>query len=137
MSYTPTEWGTGDTITAALLNKMENGIAAGGGGGGYDAEVSIVVPSGSSAQISIVSGTYASLAALMTDGASPNILVRYWDVAANNGWASSTVSITYWSSAISVPFIDFNAAFWNADLETMQCSTTIGWNSEDEVFFDD
>ena len=34
MSYTPTEWSTGDTITAALLNKMENGIAAGGGGGG-------------------------------------------------------------------------------------------------------
>ena len=32
MSYTPTEWSTGDTITAALLNKMENGIAAGGGG---------------------------------------------------------------------------------------------------------
>ena len=33
MAYTPTEWSTGDTITAALLNKMENGIAAGGGGG--------------------------------------------------------------------------------------------------------
>lgn len=27
MSYTPTEWQTGDTITAAGLNKMEQGIA--------------------------------------------------------------------------------------------------------------
>lgn len=27
MSYTPTEWQTGDTITAAGLNKMERGIA--------------------------------------------------------------------------------------------------------------
>ena len=28
MSYTPTNWQTGDTVTAALLNKMEQGIAA-------------------------------------------------------------------------------------------------------------
>lgn len=30
MSYTPTNWQTGDVITAALLNKMEQGIAEGG-----------------------------------------------------------------------------------------------------------
>lgn len=34
MSYTPTNWQTGDTITAQLLNKMEQGIASAGGGGG-------------------------------------------------------------------------------------------------------
>lgn len=34
MSYTPTEWKSGDTITSAKLNKMEQGIAAGGSGGG-------------------------------------------------------------------------------------------------------
>lgn len=28
MSYTPTQWATGDTVTAEKLNKMENGIAA-------------------------------------------------------------------------------------------------------------
>ena len=32
MSYTPTNWTTGDTITATKLNKMEQGIADGGGG---------------------------------------------------------------------------------------------------------
>lgn len=32
MSYTPTTWATGDTITAVKLNKMEQGIADGGGG---------------------------------------------------------------------------------------------------------
>ena len=31
MSYTPTTWVNGDTITAAKLNKMEQGIADGGG----------------------------------------------------------------------------------------------------------
>lgn len=40
MSYTPTTWNTGDTITASALNKIENGIAnAGGGGGLVDAVV--------------------------------------------------------------------------------------------------
>ena len=33
MSYTPTVWQTGDTITAEKLNKLENGVA---NVGGYD-----------------------------------------------------------------------------------------------------
>ena len=32
MAYTPHEWSTGETITAAKLNALENGVAAGGGG---------------------------------------------------------------------------------------------------------
>ena len=32
MSYTPTTWVTGDTVTATKLNKMEQGIANAGGG---------------------------------------------------------------------------------------------------------
>lgn len=31
MSYTPTEWETGQTITAEKLNKLEQGVAASGG----------------------------------------------------------------------------------------------------------
>ena len=36
MSYDPTIWKSGDVVTSAKLNKIENGIAdaAGGGGGG-------------------------------------------------------------------------------------------------------
>lgn len=33
MSYTPTTWATGDTLTATAMNKIENGIA---NAGGYD-----------------------------------------------------------------------------------------------------
>ena len=33
MSYTPTTWTTGDTVTASALNKIENGIANAGNGG--------------------------------------------------------------------------------------------------------
>ena len=32
MSYAPTNWNTGDTITASALNKIENGIANAGSG---------------------------------------------------------------------------------------------------------
>lgn len=32
MAYTPTNWQSGDTITSARLNKIEQGIASGGGG---------------------------------------------------------------------------------------------------------
>lgn len=31
MAYTPTQWGTGDTITASALNKIEQGVADAGG----------------------------------------------------------------------------------------------------------
>ena len=34
MTYTPTTWTTGDTITASALNKIEQGIADAGGGAG-------------------------------------------------------------------------------------------------------
>lgn len=34
MSYIPTEWQTGDIVTAEKLNKLEEGVASGGGGGG-------------------------------------------------------------------------------------------------------
>lgn len=34
MSYTPTQWETGDIVTAEKLNKLENGVAAAGSGGG-------------------------------------------------------------------------------------------------------
>lgn len=31
MSYTPTTWAAGDTVTAAKSNKLEQGVASGGG----------------------------------------------------------------------------------------------------------
>ena len=33
MSYIPTQWQTGDIVTADKLNKIENAVANGGGGG--------------------------------------------------------------------------------------------------------
>lgn len=41
MSYTPTEWKSGDVITSENLNKLEQGVAAAGGGGGGVLKVNI------------------------------------------------------------------------------------------------
>lgn len=48
MAYTPTEWATGDIITAQKLNKMEQGIAGAGLQlyGPYFATRGITVPAG-------------------------------------------------------------------------------------------
>ena len=35
MSYEPTTWKSGDTVTSAKLNKIEQGIANAGGGGAF------------------------------------------------------------------------------------------------------
>lgn len=42
MSYTPTNWSCGDTITAEKLNKLENGLAECCGGGSEPLVVHVV-----------------------------------------------------------------------------------------------
>jgi len=84
MSYTPTTWTTGDTITASALNKIENGIAdAGGGGSSWDAIIRLTHSNDDTEDIpstitpSIVEGTYAGLYAKHSNGEYPTILVEY------------------------------------------------------------
>lgn len=69
MSYTPTNWTTGDTITASALNKIEQGIAnAGGGGGGtqigYTMENDLMV----------LDASYNDLKQILLSGSIPYIL---------------------------------------------------------------
>ena len=100
MSYTPTEWSTGDTITAALLNKMENGIA--GAGGGYDAVIRLTHSNDSGEDTpanltpSIESGTYAGLYAMLEDAMVPDIRIEYYHPY---GMATTlTACVTYYNS---------------------------------------
>ena len=55
MSYEPTNWKSGDTVTSAKLNKIEQGIANAGGGGG-------VLKVGVDAQTMALDETYAEIA---------------------------------------------------------------------------
>lgn len=82
MSYTPTTWTTGDTISASALNKIENGIAD-AGGGGWDAVIRLTHAHNSGADTlanltpSIVSGTATELIAKCANGKCPVVLVEY------------------------------------------------------------
>lgn len=81
MSYTPTTWTTGDTITATAMNKIENGIA--NAGSGWDAVIRLTHAnnSGADTQVnltpSIVSGTYTELSAKCANFECPVILIEY------------------------------------------------------------
>lgn len=81
MSYTPTTWTTGDTITATKLNKIENGIAS---ASPYDAVIRLTHSNDSGADTpanltpSIVEGTYAQLSAILQNEEVPNIRVEYY-----------------------------------------------------------
>jgi hypothetical protein len=101
MSYTPTTWTTGDTITASALNKIENGIANAGGGGGYDAEIYVYHDnsSGHNNEISIVSGNFASLYAMIQDATPPHVLLRVWDDLSNEYYTTDLVSIYVYSAS--------------------------------------
>ena len=63
MSYTPTTWTSGDTITASKLNKIEQGIAESGSGGGWDIIIKVVGTLGGS------NTTYT----LLTDGTAADL----------------------------------------------------------------
>lgn len=81
MSYTPTTWTTGDTVTASAMNKIEQGIA---GASPWDAVIKLThannsdMDGASSLTPSIISGTYADLRSKITNGGCPCILVQYF-----------------------------------------------------------
>ena len=145
MSYTPTEWSTGDTITAALLNKMENGIAAGGGGGGYDAVIRLVhgassgADSGSSLAPYIVEGTFAGLVDKLEDDIAPVILIEYHNEYLHISWSMVGAIVTYYAPAYTVPFVMFTpCGYFNVNGTTaiQMLPSSLVWNANDEIGWD-
>ena len=79
MSYTPTNWTTGDTITATALNKIENGIAS--AGGGYDFVITGGWISDDWDSLTLASGSYSGLVTMLQNGIVPSgvIYIDYDD----------------------------------------------------------
>lgn len=93
MSYTPTSWTTGDTITASALNKIEQGIAnAGGGGGGTEITVTMG-PTGLT-----LDASYNDLKQLLLSGSTPFFIMAMGD-AEQEGYENITrneiLSVSY------------------------------------------
>lgn len=61
MAYEPTVWQTGDVVTSARLNKMENGIAGAGGGGGGVLVVGVTETTENGSAISTLDKTWQEM----------------------------------------------------------------------------
>ena len=143
MAYEQHEWVNGETITAAKMNNIEEGIAeaAQSGGGGYDAEVKIYHDNNSSHdyELTIVSGNFADLAAKVQNNETPVILFRIWDELVNV-FASTTNAVQYnWNFDVSVPHITWNIypiVNNNGGNALTSSYVYFVWNAENEVYFD-
>lgn len=133
MSYTPTTWTTGDTITASALNKIESGIAD-AGGGGYDAEVHIYHDNNNAHdyEITIISGTFADLASKMADGITPIVLFRVWDELNHNIVVAFGYIYSY-DISTSDQYITFHAIQPSSSAPSCAGLYYIVWNADDEI----
>ena len=112
MSYTPTSWNTGDTITAAAMNKIENGIAN-AGGGGFDAVLTAHKSSNNASWTAILNeGSYDALASLLNDQIPPVVCFRCYD--AGNVYVGFG-SMVYWAKFASpTPYMVFRLNYKNS-----------------------
>ena len=87
MPYVEHTWTNGETITAAKMNNIEEGIAEAaqsGGGSPWDAVIRLTHSNDSNADLpanltpSIVSGSYSELITKINNGGCPCILVEYY-----------------------------------------------------------
>ncbi len=80
MSYTPTTWMTGDTITATKLNKLEQGVA---NGGGYDLVIASRAGINTGVQSinswSIIEGSIEACEEKLDNNEPINAIVIIWD----------------------------------------------------------
>ena len=74
MSYTPTEWTSGDVITAEKLNKIENGVAE---SGGDDIDLNPVIVTYSQPSGWECDYTLSELAAFIESGKT--LIAKYYD----------------------------------------------------------
>lgn len=74
MAYTKQTWATGDTITAAKLNHMEDGIAAGGSANRTDLKASLKNYMGASPIVTMNGLSFDELWAIVSQNDIPNIV---------------------------------------------------------------
>lgn len=111
MAYIPTEWATGDVITAEKLNKAENGIAA---AGAYIVEVSEMLPAGATLYASyndLVSHIDKEIIAQFDSLEDDHLLTRATLVSLSSGEGYTATFFTGYET------IEFYAE--SADAETM------------------
>lgn len=139
MSYTPHTWVLKESITAAKLNNIEDGVQeAAQSGGGYDAEFTIYHSNNSADDyvITRVSGDYASLKSAYESGNAPIILVRVNDYMSNVTGATTLVALYDIASNFLNLFVHLpRACFYNGSNQWTTYSY-IHWNSDNTITMD-
>lgn len=141
MSYEQHEWVNGETITAAKMNNIEEGIAeaAQSGGGGLSADAIIHLEhannsnedSSANLTATIVSGTFADLYAKMADGGSPYILVEY-----HHPWGEGFTAPMGYVSYYGPNTVTIIIAGFSLMSSTFITYGYLVWTNEDEIFWD-
>ena len=137
MAYNPTTWGTGDTITASALNKIEQGIVgAESSGGGYDAVLYVYHSNSTSTdlEVTIESGTYAEIAGKVANDEPPIILVKVWDELAGVFTTTTAVpiyAVEFNEDPARIVFHIYAQSAWE-----VRCYTYLKWDEDNEVYFD-
>lgn len=140
MSYEQHEWTNGETITAAKLNNIEEGIteaAQGGGGLSADAVIHLEHANNSdddnSASLTptIVSGTFAELKAKINDGGCPYILVEY-----HHPWGTAFTMPMGYVTYVGVTAITVVIAGYSAFQNVFKLFGYLVWADDDTLFWD-
>ena len=136
MSYTPTTWNTGDTVTASAMNKIENGIA---GASPWDAVIRLTHSNDSGQDTaskltpSIISGSYADMYSKIQNSEFPYILVQYYHPWGMYGWLEGNII------SASATDIGISAAgFFPFGLDGSHFYELSGlvWAANDTIFWD-
>ena len=140
MSYEKHTWVNNEVISASKLNNIEDGIeeASQSGGSGFDAVVYVYHDNESSHsyEVTIESGSFASLSAILSDNQPPFILVKIWDELLVLFGTTSVVAIY----TIDESFIDFRPKVPTAQNGGSTSSDVVRgfsmvWNSNDTINF--
>ena len=102
MSYTPTTWNTGDTITASAMNKIENGIV---GAGGHDLVIAINKRVNSET-CTIVSGNILDCEDKMDNGEEVNAVCII-----NGSWSYQPSTANTQNTGTYLPLVLFEAPY--------------------------
>lgn len=94
MAYTPHTWSDNETITAAKLNAMEQGIAN-AGGGKYDPYDFVISCNGNTGNYTAIKGTFASIKEMLIN--EELVTGFYQRLYVSGTWVEAMHSTTIWT----------------------------------------
>ena len=130
MPYEPTNWQTGDTITAEKLNKLENGVAGGGSSDAFEVKFTVEYDQQTSAYVATSDKTYSEISAAYT----ANKKIYAWLSSANNPTLLTTGYLLAVGSTFIFYFNDKNDpgyyARWQIKVGTESITAFVSYESE-------